>query len=114
MIDEDLDLSAHYVAHESVMTSRQPANKSGTLQFPESLDGENDVDVSVRTEGSNLPSRPTNQIRRLPSLRLFITTVTLDRAIAPAAMAGWRSLMRLGTHETVCNTPAANGTREAL
>jgi hypothetical protein len=54
------------------------------------------------------------QIRLLPSLRLFMTTVTLERAIAPAAMAGWRSLIMPGTQETVWSTPAANGTRVAL
>ena len=41
------------------------------------------------------------QIRRLLSLKLFITTVTLEMAIAPAAMAGWRSLISPGIQETV-------------
>ncbi len=54
------------------------------------------------------------QICRLPSLRLFMTTVTLERAIAPAAMAGWRSLIMAGTQVTVWSTPAASGTRAAL
>ena len=57
---------------------------------------------------------PNGQIRLLASRRLFITTVMLERAIAPAAMAGWRSLMKLGTQETECNTPAATGTRATL
>jgi hypothetical protein len=55
-----------------------------------------------------------DQIRLLPSLRLFMTTVTLERAIAPAAMAEWRSLIMPGTQETVWSTPAANGTRVPL